>query len=594
MAHAVEAAIALVCKNRNDSFVNDSFQTEGDSGVWEDMLQGEAALIEEKLRTKPAPVLPAKAKRQQKSRYNDENRPSDANIDRREAMRLATKPIGPKSLRAAPVATNAPDLGALRLERTSSMKQSFSVSLSMTPRSAPRGGASSVGTPGYSHRAAMTENAGGSATPRQSTGQSTPRQGQRSLLGERNGQMTPRGHSGERTGQMTPRQNSNSFQGECREQTTPRNSRSFGGTSDVGQLTPRQNSFSILGERVGAAPLQAMGRSPSHHAQQRSPRDHTPHVVYQPRGGSSSVSYAPPDLQPRSMTRCTSDNLERIVSFSGSQAGRATPQMPSRPNFFHGAAGPEDAGRQQLPKRVSTTQAASYDLGRQPSFDATVCQEQTRHASKMHGRVREEGIVTPRTGHAPELFAGRFEASRRGRPLNPLLDVQPVTTARSRSNSVFWEPPPDAAVLCEKQKSPSFLMASQLEVQEGGLGLGTAEDRELTEDMQAAVGSSSPTAVVQAMCTTMGTFLPISPPTAHRDARPASGSFSYQPSRQQNQRSYQPALEGHRPVGSPPTPRVRPPARPLQAAVRGSPRGSPRQPAGGAAVRGSRQLTPRL
>merc|ERR1719440_2511779 len=153
MARAVAAAVKMICKDRHDSFA-----AEMESFAFDDMQAFEDSIFIEQSSTKewlrnlrqasrpsssPSSNKSKKGPRSRAADFGDENRPIDANVDRKEAMKMATA----KPLLAVPeLSPRLSDVATARFKRnsiqqssrhctiTSMCKQGQSVVLPGSPR----------------------------------------------------------------------------------------------------------------------------------------------------------------------------------------------------------------------------------------------------------------------------------------------------------------------------------------------------------------------------------------------------------------------------------------------------------------------------
>jgi hypothetical protein len=123
---AIEAAVAFICKSRTDSF-----EMNKESGTVPEDAQHASLEHSTFVETPSASLLKSvhacsrkeamsagKTERRSSAYYGDENRPGDANIDRKEAMKRTAKP------RLQGVAEQSPKVNEARFVRASSMQQS--------------------------------------------------------------------------------------------------------------------------------------------------------------------------------------------------------------------------------------------------------------------------------------------------------------------------------------------------------------------------------------------------------------------------------------------------------------------------------------
>jgi hypothetical protein len=102
----------------------------------------------------------------------------------------------------------------------------------------------------------------------------------------------------------------------------------------------------------------------------------------------------------------------------------------------------------------------------------------------------------------------------------------------SRPASVFWQPPPEAEVICESEKSPSFLLYAKAEDRKGAAGEREETNASETTEYggvrwgpsQNTLGTSSSKAVMSAVCSTLSNqvLLPSSSVRPRRENSQAS------------------------------------------------------------------------
>lgn len=508
--HAVSAAVKLICKDRYDSFTADSsFQ----SFVWDDEQHCEEGVLifeppskelsrnlHNASRPKTGSNKAKKGSRSKDTIYGDENRPMDANVDRKEAMKMASKP----ALAAVAESPRLSDLASARFRRGNSVQQS--------PRQC---GSFSTGY--------------GSFTEPRSVDMRSPRNRDAKV-----GFPSPPGTPG------VPRPPS------------------FSLGDPIGPSSPR----------AGKTAVRAVARSPPRHGSGDWPPT-DPCVVYQPRSNCPSYtpsyvpsdrpSYEPPVLQARQMSRCASaDTHVRGTPFGNRPVCKATPSASASPRgssmtslFASATPQPGNATPCASPRGSSSMVSLFNDkellrrklvvppgnqLVRNPSHDAPVCDEsiQSLRRSKRDGTsTPEPGLITPRMSTYPLLLGDKIAH------LDPVILGERTKRAaerkmatRSRSASVFWQPPPEAVAICEIVRSPSFLLHAKAEAPAA-----TALAREATDELdgsggrwgppQKLVGSSSSKAVVTAVCSTLSnSFVPPSPSMRPRESYMATRNRS--------------------------------------------------------------------
>lgn len=144
-------------------------------------------------------------------------------------------------------------------------------------------------------------------------------------------------------------------------------------------------------------------------------------------------------------------------------------------------------GRMPRPQRMDSAHdpgALRAQIGgvvaRVPSHDAAVCKEARylpQYGAGDPSNVLDDDTMAPQTAAAASFVArssgGHSFAQSQSRP-----------GSRTRSScNVFWKPPPEAAALCEQEKSPSFLLYAR---REGSID-GVFAEPELQSSQVAAV-----------------------------------------------------------------------------------------------------------
>jgi len=202
-----------------------------------------------------------------------------------------------------------------------------------------------------------------------------------------------------------------------------------------GQMSPRVRSmphhtvaraFSHHGPAVSGESVHSLECQPAENV-----------LIYQP---PSQVARAPSaDLQPREIARAPRD------SALGHRAAPSTSRNAS-PLFR------EDADR-------TCTTLHAFPLVRNPSHDAVVYGENAQ-GMEVPRNLTFESLVSPRFNSYP-LLGQKLNLPPRRKMKDVTPSIQDATP--SRPASVFWQPPPEAEVICETQKSPSFLLYAKAE-----------------------------------------------------------------------------------------------------------------------------------
>lgn len=343
-----------------------------------------------------------------------------------------------------------------------------------------------------------------------------------------------------------------SHQGACR---SPRNSNTM--QSGLGarrspptKETPR-GAAGGTSPRQGRSPLQAVSQTLDNPLPEWPPFDAS--VVYQPRSSVSSFAQLPgtPHLQSRQMSRCASADVPTMASSyrtprasNGSFASNASlNKLVANTSFGSDAEFLRSRYMQSVtspgqdfvrsPSRQSVTspaRAPSQDLARSPSHDASVALDDYAKSLSALEQIAHKNSLSALERYAQQTSMNRHQSgSRSTHSLSTSRGshLPQQRQVKSRAGSPFWVPPPEAAMLCNSMKSPSFLLNCRGEGE-------AAAPREFTTDsdlglslpQQAVVGSSSHRAVLSAVCA----FLPPSPSLRHREARPSGTSFSHVPS----------------------------------------------------------------
>lgn len=229
---------------------------------------------------------------------------------------------------------------------------------------------------------------------------------------------------------------------------------------------------------IKAASSMSMARSPSHNSFSDCPPV-VAEVVYDPRNKKqSSESFAPPLLQQRETSRCMSaDSSFRTASFRGGHPSAKIAES-LRP-------------KAQPSSLIGDTDYILIKAGRQA--DDTM----------LRRNLSAEDIVGPSwLAFSPQRTSNSSNFSLGGKVTGRPRKQSRTAAARARSkNSLFWQPPPGAAELCEAERSPSFLLHTQAEVM-------SDSERVVREGTDGSeLGASSSQAVAAAVCEALGNNL---------------------------------------------------------------------------------------
>lgn len=363
---ALEIARTVLCKRRDDSFC---FDEDGEAGLYDGAMDEE----EEDGPIGSTVVTPATRTHSSVSGSgtgaSEENQSWHANVDRREAMEMATKHAAIREQ-------------VLQEMRTALGQSAFQPGLVAVP---------------------------GPGTVRSSS------------FGARDRQRGP----------AAPRRS-----------LTPQRRNSLRGSSSFGrQDSFRQNSFQVVTAQSWTQPSNVVGPAPervvlANAASRTNSFEPASRAVLQSSSHSRSNSLEPPNRA----AALHAGSLRRRPSFDQHQqagkhavGGPSTPQMSGRPYHADDPQGTLAARlnmASELIDGMSWDEAMLQEASHIPDVDATVPMELS------HSRPRNE--VTSSQGQRQPT------QTTRGR------------TTRSRSTSVFWKPPPEAAFVCEAARNPSF------------------------------------------------------------------------------------------------------------------------------------------